>query len=229
MHWGKHQNGHQHVTCINTNSPKPEEVTSQARTHARTHIHARTHAHTHTHTHTHTRMHEISNTEVFTAVETTSIKPCSSRCSCAGQGTSPQGKTTVCLKRILNWTNFPSKHASLIQKHSGYGHLRPVCSQNRPGSYIYMSDPTSCIRCSSVFPKKARIRLCKTDPDPIWMALSGFGQTHLVWKQAGVQESLGLVSGRMQPVHDQFPTFRLGSILPQTSWIILCKTSLDPI
>ena len=47
---------------------------------------------------------------------------------------------------------------------------------------------------SSVFPKKARIRLCKTDPDPIWMAWSGFGQTHLVWKQAGVQESSGPVS-----------------------------------
>ena len=26
----------------------------------------------------------------------------------------------------------------------------------------------------------------RNDPDPIWMAWSGFGQTHLVWKQAGV-------------------------------------------
>ena len=109
MHWGKHQTRHQHVTCTNTNSPKPEEVTSQARTHAHTY----TYTHTHTHTHTHTRMHEISNVEVFTAVETTSIKPCSLRCSCAGQGTSPREKTTVCLKCILNWTNFPSKHARL--------------------------------------------------------------------------------------------------------------------
>ena len=77
------------------------------------HKHARTHAHMHAHTHTHTQMHEISNIEVFTAVETTSIKPCSSRCSCAGQGMSPRGMTTVCLKSILNWTNFPSKHARL--------------------------------------------------------------------------------------------------------------------
>ena len=67
--------------------------------------------------------------------------------------------------------------------------LRPACCRKRPGSY--MPDRTSRIRFSSVFPKKARMRLCKTDPDPIWMAWSGFGQTHLVWKQAGVQESLG--------------------------------------
>ena len=33
--------------------------------------------------------------------------------------------------------------------------------------------------------------LCKTHPGPIWMAWSGFGQTHLVQKQAGVQESSG--------------------------------------
>ena len=60
------------------------------------------------------------------------------------------------------------------------------------------------------FPKKARIILRKTDPDPIWMAWSGFGQTHLVWKQAGEQESSGPVSGRTQPARYQFPTFRLG-------------------
>ena len=41
----------------------------------------------------------------------------------------------------------------------------------------------------SVFRKKAWIILCKTVPDPIWMAWSGFGQVHLVWKQASVQES----------------------------------------
>ena len=117
-----------------------------------------------------------------------------------------------------------------IRKRFGYGQLRPLrpaCSQNRAGSY--MPDPTSCIRFSSVFPQKALILLCKTDPDPIWMALSGFGQTHLVWKQAGVQESQGSVSGRMQPVRSQFPAFRLGFVLPQTSRIILCKTSPDSI
>ena len=57
------------------------------------------------------------------------------------------------------------------------------------------------------------------------MAWSGFGQTHLVQKQAGVQQSSGSVSGRTQPARYQFPTFRLGSILPQSRW----ETRPDPI
>ena len=118
-----------------------------------------------------------------------------------------------------------------IRKRFGYGQLwplRPACSQTRTGSH--MPDPTSRVRISgSIFQKKAWIMLRKTDPDPIWMVWSGFGQTCSVWKQAGGQESLGLVSGRMQSAHYQFPTFRLGSILPHTSRIILCKTSRDPI
>ena len=55
--------------------------------------------------------------------------------------------------------------------------------------------------------------------------MSGFGQTDPVRKQAGVQESSGPVSGRTQPACYQFPTFRRGSVLPQTSRIKLCKTS----
>ena len=90
-----------------------------------------------------------------------------------------------------------------------------------------MPDPTFRIRFSSIFRKKAWITLWKTDPDPIWMAWSRFGQTHLVWKQAGVQKSSGPVSGRTQPARYQFPTFRLCFVLPQTSRIILCKTSPD--
>ena len=89
------------------------------------------------------------------------------------------------------------------------------------GRVVY-ADPTSRIRFSSVFPKKAWIILCKTDLDPIWMAWSAFCQTHLVWKQAGAQESPGPVSSNTQPIRYQFPTFRLGSVLPQTSWIIYC-------
>ena len=105
-----------------------------------------------------------------------------------------------------------------ILKRFGYGQLRPACSHNWPG--WYMPDSTSCIRFSSVFPKKEWIILYNTDPDPIWMAWSGFGQTHLVWKQAGVQESSGQVSGRTQPSRYQFPTFRRGSVLPKISRII---------
>ena len=71
----------------------------------------------------------------------------------------------------------PSNHAGSIRKCTGYGQLwplRPACGQNRAGSY--MPDPTSRIRFSSVFPKKAWTILCKTDPGPIRMAWSGFGQ-----------------------------------------------------
>ena len=121
----------------------------------------------------------------------------------------------------------PSKHAGSYLEAFW---LQPACSHNWPG--WYMPDSTFCIRFSSVFPKKEWIILCKTDPDPIWMAWSGSGQTHLVWKQARVQESSGQVSGRTQLGYYQFPifsTFRLGSFLPQTSQIILCKTTLDPV
>ena len=94
-----------------------------------------------------------------------------------------------------------------VQKHFGFGQLWllwPACSQNQAASY--MPDPTSCICFCSVFPKKAQIILHKTNLDLIWMVWSGFGQTHLVRKHAGVQESLGLASGRTQPACYQFPT-----------------------
>ena len=93
-----------------------------------------------------------------------------------------------------------------IRKHFGYGQLRPLqpeCSQNWPR--WYKPDPTCRIWFSSVFLKKAWIILHKTDLDPVWMVWSGFDQTHVVWKQAGVQESSGPVpgSGRMQPARYQ--------------------------
>ena len=39
----------------------------------------------------------------------------------------------------------------------------------------------------------AQILLCKTSPDAVgfWQAVSGFGQTDPIWKQASVQESSG--------------------------------------
>ena len=106
--------------------------------------------------------------------------------------------------------------------------LRPVMAI-MVSAHPVLGRIVSRIRFSSIFPKKAWIILCQTDQVPIWMAWSGFGQTHLVWKQAGVQESSGPVSGRTQPVHYRFPTFRLGSVLPQTSRIILSKTRPDLI
>ena len=80
-----------------------------------------------------------------------------------------------------------------IPKCLGYGQLwplQPACSQNWAGSY--MPDPTSCIQIGSVFPKKAQITICRTNPFPIWMAWSGFGQMYLARKQDGVQESSDL-------------------------------------
>ena len=115
------------------------------------------------------------------------------------------------------WT-FPVNILDLIRKCFGSGQLwllQLACSQNQHRLYIIY--PTSSIRFSSVFPKKAWIVLHKTDLDLIWMVWSGFGQIHLVWKQAGVQESSGPVFGRMQPAHYQFPTFSLSSVLPETS------------
>ena len=67
-----------------------------------------------------------------------------------------------------------------IRKRVGYGQLwplRPAFSQNQAGPY--MPGPTSRIRCSTVFPKKAWIISRKTDPDPIWMAWSGLNTSGL--------------------------------------------------
>ena len=97
------------------------------------------------------------------------------------------------------------------------------------------SESGRIVYAGSDFPHPIQLRFSKegmdhivwTDLDPIWVALSGFGETHLVWKQVGMQQSSGPVSGRRQPARYQFSTFRLGCNHPQTSWIILCKTSPD--
>ena len=97
---------------------------------------------------------------------------------------------------VLNipfWPN-PVNTPDLIQKHFGYSQLwslQSVCRQVQTRSY--MPDLTSCVCFGFVLRKKAYIILCKTSPDLIWMAWSGFGQTHLVRKQAGLQESSDLV------------------------------------
>ena len=109
---------------------------------------------------------------------------------------------------------------------AGYGCYSQCAARTGPDRICLIELPAS----DSVpfFPKKARITLCKTDPDPIWMAWSGFSQTHLVRKQAGVQESSGPVSGRVQPASYQFSTFSLGSVLPHTSRIITITVQNRP-
>ena len=69
---------------------------------------------------------------------------------------------------------------------ASYGHCSQHASRTRP-------DPISCIQFSSILPKKALIILCKTGPDLIWMARSGFGQTDVVQKHTGVQALSGLL------------------------------------
>ena len=133
-------------------------------------------------------------------------------------------------KAIQQRLNLPSNHAGSDPEALW---LRPVMAvtasvQPESGRIVYAgSDFLHPFQFR--FSKEAWILLCRTDPDPIWMAWSGFGQTHLVWKQAGVQESSGSISGRTQPARYHFPSFRLGSVLPQTSRILLCNTSPDPI
>ena len=114
----------------------------------------------------------------------------------------------------------------LIQKHFSYGQLWPLwpeCSQNWARSYI--SHPTFLIQFGSGLPKKARIILCKDSLDPIWMAWSGFGQKHLVRKQAGLQESPDLVLAERNRPATSFPVsdsvaFRWpGSSSAKPAWI----------
>ena len=109
--------------------------------------------------------------------------------------------------------NDPNKHAGSDPEAFW---LPPASSQNWAGSY--MSDPTSRIRFSSVFSKKARIILRKTHPDPILMVWSGSGQRHLIRKQVGEQESSGPVlwqeaTGPLPVSHFQ-PRFRSSRNVP---------------
>ena len=126
---------------------------------------------------------------------------------------------------LMQW---PSKHAGLesgvlVMASYDLGGLC-TCNQNRAGSYAV--DPTSGIRFGSTLRRRPRSLVCKTSPDSIFMMWLGFGQTYLVRKQAGVQESLVLVLAECNWYHYQFPTFRLLDF--QRMRIILCRTSLYP-
>ena len=54
-------------------------------------------------------------------------------------------------------------------------------------------------------PDHINFLLCKTGPDPIWMAWSGFSQTHLAQKQASVQELSDLVLAERNRPPTSFP------------------------
>ena len=93
------------------------------------------------------------------------------------------------------------------------GHYGQCAARIEPGLI-------SRIRFGSVLPKMPLIILHKTGPDPIGMVWSDFGQIHLVWKQASVQES----SGPFLAEHNQ-PS----ASFPEMARNILCKTSPDLI
>ena len=69
--------------------------------------------------------------------------------------------------------------------------IRPDSGRTQPAHYSF---PTFRLGC--FLPQTAWILLSKSSPDLIWfwLTVSGFGQTGPVWKQAGVQESPGLIT-----------------------------------
>ena len=81
----------------------------------------------------------------------------------------------------------------------------------------------------SDIPNPIQFSFSKEGPDHTVQNRAGFAMDglvrvwpkHLVWKLAGVEESSGPVSGRAQPAHYRFLSFRLGSVLPQTARIII--------
>ena len=94
---------------------------------------------------------------------------------------------------------------------ASYGHYGQRAAGIGPDSIL--PDPTSRIRFSCVFffffLKEGVDHIVQNRPGiRSGRPRSGFGQTHLVWKQAVVQESSGPVSGRTQPTRCQFPHFQ---------------------
>ena len=76
-----------------------------------------------------------------------------------------------------------------------------------------------------------RPRWYSTKPAWIWSGLPSQVLAKFIWSGSKPVRAriIRSVSGRTQPTHYRFPTFSLRCILPQTAWIILCKTSPDPI
>ena len=117
---------------------------------------------------------------------------------------------------------------------ASYGHYGQHTARIVP-DHIYMPYPTSHIQFSSILPKKAPIILCNTRLNPIWMAWSGFGQKHLVRKQASVHDSLGLVLAECNQAAPHFlPSDSSAffhrwprSYCVKPAQIILCETSPD--
>ena len=110
--------------------------------------------------------------------------------------------------------NFPVHMLDPIRKHFGYGQVWPMCSQNRAGSYI--PDPTYCILFSSVFPK---VWVYCAKPTQIQSGWSGQDLAKLIRSESKLvcRNQWVQFLAWLKPACYQFPTFRLSSVLPQTS------------
>ena len=102
---------------------------------------------------------------------------------------------------------FPSKHAGSDPEAFWLRIVMAVTASVHPESapdricliWLLASDSVPFF-CCCFFQKRPEPYCAKSTPDPIWMAWSWFGQTHLVWKQAVVQESQGrFLAGRNRP------------------------------
>ena len=88
---------------------------------------------------------------------------------------------------------------------------------------MYMPDLTSRTPIRFRFLQRRPGLYCaKSAPGPIWMAWSGCPEA------SRCARIIGPGSGRTQPARYQFPTFRLGCVLPQTAWVILCYPPPPP-
>ena len=128
-------------------------------------------------------------------------------------------------KLVSSWINILSTACSHLKMNHTFKSLQ-TCPVN-------MLDPIHwSLGYSQLWPaysqNQARLnKLCKTSPDPIWMAW--YWPNRSGPKASWCARISRSSSGRMQLTCYQFPTFRLICVLPQTAQIILCKTSMDPI
>ena len=123
-----------------------------------------------------------------------------------------------------HWSNscsVPVNILDLIQNCYGDGSYGQCAARIRLDHIICMPDPTSHFQFSSVFSKES--------PDLIRMAWSGFWQNTSGLEVGQCARFIRPGSGRTQLAHNQFSTFRRGCSRTKMAWIILCKTSPDPV
>ena len=120
-----------------------------------------------------------------------------------------------------------------IRKRFGYGllwPLQPVCSQNQPGSYNLCQIRLPASVSVPFFPRRHGSYCAK--PTRIRSGWPGQGLAKRIWsgsKPVCRNHLARFLAGRNRPATSFPATFKLGSVLPQTSRIILYKPSPDPI